>query len=80
MNTTISLDALWQFLSSLSLSNSNKEWLAERLIESKTSPDDEWIDEMSGSLADDPRSMDEIYNEIRQSRTSGVTRQVLKFN
>lgn len=76
MNTTISLDAVWQFLSSLSLDNNSKDWLAERLVESKTSPDDEWIDEMAGSFADDPRSADEIYNEIRQARKSGDTRQI----
>ena len=80
MNTTISLEAVWQFLSSLSLNNSNKDWLVERLIESKTSSDDEWIDEMAGSFADDPRSADDIYAEIRQSRTSGITRQILSLN
>lgn len=80
MNTTISLNDVWQFLSSLSLSNSNKEWLAERLIESRTLSDDDWIDQMSGSFADDPRSADEIYSEIRQSRKSGITRQILPLN
>ena len=80
MNTTISLDAVWQFLSSLSLDNSSKEWLAERLIESKMPSDDEWIDKMAGSFADDPRSADEIYKEIRQSRKSGITRQLLQLN
>lgn len=35
MNATISLDGLWSFLQSLSLSDSSKDWLAERLLESK---------------------------------------------
>lgn len=35
MNTTVSLDSLWAFLQSLTLTDSNKEWLAEKLIQSK---------------------------------------------
>ena len=34
MKATISLDGLWEFLQSLSLSTNNKKWLADKLIES----------------------------------------------
>ena len=33
MKATISLDGIWNFLQSLSLSASNKEWLGEKLLE-----------------------------------------------
>lgn len=34
--STIQLDSLWQYIQTLSLSTSNKTWLAEKLLESST--------------------------------------------
>lgn len=33
--TTVALKGLWTFIESMSLSDKNKQWLADRLIESK---------------------------------------------
>lgn len=51
METTISLDGLWRYLQSLSLSDSNKEWLAEKLIASKEhQPEPYTIEELDNRL------------------------------
>lgn len=34
--TNIALNNLWTYIESMSLSNRNKQWLADKLIESKT--------------------------------------------
>lgn len=36
METTVSLESIWAFLQSLTLTDSGKDWLAEKLIESKS--------------------------------------------
>lgn len=47
--STVQVEGLWQFIQTMSLSNRNKQWLADRLIESKTpsvSPShDEWFED-----------------------------------
>lgn len=35
METTVSLESIWAFIQSLTLTESNKDWLVEKLIESK---------------------------------------------
>ena len=35
METTVSLESIWAFIQSLTLTDSNKDWLVEKLIESK---------------------------------------------
>ena len=51
MDATVSLESLWTFLQSLSLSDSKKEWLAEKLIESKeNSPVPYTIEELDDRL------------------------------
>ncbi|MBQ9363700.1 MAG: hypothetical protein IJT97_09845 [Bacteroidaceae bacterium] len=39
--STVALNNLWDYLQSLALSNSNKDWLANKLIESKVEDIDE---------------------------------------
>ncbi|WP_455669378.1 hypothetical protein [Phocaeicola sp.] len=87
MKATISLEGLWTFLQSLSLSANNKRWLGEKLLEEaqKESADEEnlyanAINSLCGAWKDDPRSMDEIINEIRDSRQFGVTRHIASFD
>ena len=47
--STAQIEGLWSYIQTLSLSNRNKQWLADKLIESKTtsvSPShDEWFDD-----------------------------------
>ena len=51
MKATVSLDSLWTYLQSLSLSDSNKEWLAEKLIESREhKPEPYTIEELDDRL------------------------------
>ena len=51
MKATVTLDNLWAYLQSLSLSDSNKEWLAEKLIESKEhAPEPYTIEELDSRL------------------------------
>jgi hypothetical protein len=66
MKATISLDGILAFLKSLSLSASNKEWLAEKLIEearkekkaAQSESYEDFINRMCGAWRDDPRSTD----------------------
>lgn len=39
METVISMEAIWNFLRSLSLSKANREWLAEKLLNANDSSD-----------------------------------------
>ncbi|MBQ9641814.1 MAG: hypothetical protein IJV06_09705 [Bacteroidaceae bacterium] len=41
--STIALNNLWNYIQSLALSNSNKDWLASKLIESKVEDIDEEV-------------------------------------
>lgn len=62
MKATISLDGILAFLKSLSLSASNKEWLAEKLIEearkekkaAQSESYEDFINRMCGAWRDDP--------------------------
>lgn len=83
MKATISLDGIWNFLQSLSLSASNKEWLGEKLLEEarkekieKKESYEDFIWSMCGAWKDDPRTTEEIINDIRSSRQFGVTRHI----
>lgn len=80
MKATISLDGIWNFLQSLSLSASNKEWLGEKLLEEarkekieKKESYEDFIWSMCGAWNDDPRTTEEIIEDIRNSRQFGVT-------
>lgn len=75
MKATISLDGIWNFLQSLSLSASNKEWLGEKLLEEarkekneKKESYEDFIWRMCGAWNDDPRTTEQIMEDIRNSR------------
>lgn len=87
MKATISLDGIWKFLQSLSLSASNKEWLGQRLLEEarkekaeKKESYEDFIWSMCGAWKNDPRTTEEIINDIRNSRQFGVTRHIMPLD
>ncbi len=82
MKATISLDGLLGLIHGLSLSASNKRWLGEKLIEEareeETKPSyADFINELCGSWKDDPRTTEEIMDDIRNSRQFHVTRHIM---
>lgn len=84
MKATISLDGILSFIHSLSLSSSNKRWLGEKLIEEaqrETAKQEQsyadFIESMCGAWKDDPRTAEEISEEIRRSRQFGITRHII---
>lgn len=84
MKATVSLDGLWLFLQSLSLDNSNKQWLADKLLADirqdkaleKDEEDDKRFASLAGCWADCPE-MENVETVIRESRTHGTTRHIL---
>ena len=83
-NVTISLDSI---LSSLRfLSSGNKRWLAEHLIEQAAKDeaeaavakqtDEEFFRDLFSTPLDNPMTAEEVKRIIRESRHSGVTRQI----
>ncbi|WP_293717111.1 hypothetical protein [uncultured Parabacteroides sp.] len=75
MKATISLDGIWNFLQSLSLSASNKEWLGEKLLEEarkekieKKESYEDFIWSMCGAWNEDPRTTEKIIEDIRNSQ------------
>lgn len=58
--STLALNKLWEYIQVLSLSNSDKDWLAAKIIESKqdaqempcTFTDEEWKEEIRLSMAE----------------------------
>lgn len=84
MKAFISLDGILSFLQSLSLSASNKQWLAEKLLEEanrelaeKKQSYAEFIERMCGAWQDDPRSAEEIAADIRNARQFERTRHIM---
>ena len=80
MKATISLDGIWNFLQSLSLSASNKEWLGEKLLEEarkekieKKESYEDFIWSMCGAWNEDPRTTEKIIEDIRNSQQEKVT-------
>lgn len=83
MKATISLDGILSFIHSLSLSASNKRWLGEKLIEEaqkeavkQRQSYADFIESMCGAWKDDPRTAEEISDELRRTRQFGVTRHI----
>lgn len=83
MKAVISLDGILSFLQSLSLSASNKRWLAKKLLEEADREQEEkeqsyadFIESICGAWQDDPRSAEEIATDIRSARQFGVTRHI----
>ncbi|MBQ9641816.1 MAG: hypothetical protein IJV06_09715 [Bacteroidaceae bacterium] len=62
--STIALNNLWNYIQSLALSNSNKDWLASKLIESKV----EDIDEEAPAL----RTQEQQEEYVRQTLTRAI--------
>lgn len=85
MKAIISLDGILSFLQSLSLSASNKRWLAQKLLEEACNEEhaeekqsyEQFIESMCGAWKDDPRSAEEINTEIRNARQFGITRHIM---
>ena len=83
--STIALNNLWNYIQSLALSNSNKDWLAGKLIESKVEDIDEearreeTLYSMFGAWADDS-NFPVMEEAIRTGRTSGITRHIVAFD
>ncbi len=87
MRATMSLDGVLAFIHSLSLSTSNKRWLGEKLLNeaqqeasSRVQSYDEFINSMCGAWNDDPRTTEEIMDDIHNARQFNVTRHVLSLN
>lgn len=82
MKATISLEGILSFIHSLSLSANNKQWLGEKLLEearqeqvAKEQSYADFVNSLCGSW-EDPRSAEEISEELRATRQFGVTRQI----
>lgn len=83
-NVTISLDSILRSIGFLS--NSNKRWLAEHLIEqlakeeaeteAEKQSDEEFFRDLFSTPYDNPMTAEEAKHVIRESRCSGVTRHI----
>lgn len=85
MNAMVSLDGVLSFIHSLSLTASNKQWLGEKLLEEARKERErqsyaDFINSMCGAWKDDPRSAEEIADDIRGARQFGMTRQIKSFD
>lgn len=82
--STLALNKLLEYILSLSLTNSNKDWLADKIIESKTnestvSEREAKLYSLFGAWSDD-KEMDSFEEAIRDGRVSGKTRNVISFD
>lgn len=82
--STIALNKLLEYILSLSLSDKNKDWLAEKIKESKKSKKSEKSREeklysMYGAWAND-ESINEIEKSIHEGRVSGTTRKIIALD
>lgn len=72
MEAYVSLDGILTFIHSLSLTSSNKKWLAERLFEeakkeqSHTDRTDEMLDKHFGAWKDERNAEEIISEKVRQ--------------
>lgn len=82
--STLALNKLLEYILSLSLTNSNKDWLAGKIIESKAHVEDEHerderLYSMFGAWKDD-EEMDRFEEVIREGRKTGTTRNIVSFD
>lgn len=83
--STLALNKLWEYIQVLALSNQNKDWLAQKLIESKCKEEDatkereEKLYSLFGAWADDVE-MDAIEESIKEGRISGTTRHIISLD
>lgn len=85
MDATISLDGILSFINSLSLSANNKQWLGEKLLEEAKQEKAQqsyadFIHSLCGSWKDDPRSAEEIADDIRNSRQFNTSRHIMPLD
>lgn len=69
-NVSLNMDSLLSFIHSLSLSTSNKRWLAKKLLEEtrEEAATKEMLDKHFGKWKDN-RSTDEIIKDMRNARS-----------
>lgn len=82
--STLALNELLEYILSLSLTNKNKDWLAERILMSKTAADSEKKQEerlysLFGAWNNE-KEMDRFEESIKNGRVSGVTRNLISFD
>lgn len=83
--STLALNKLLEYILSLSMTNKNKDWLAAKIIESKTlAPEEnrereERLYSMFGAWNND-EEMDDFEAAIRERRATGVTRKIVSFD
>ena len=85
MDATISLDGILSFINSLSLSANNKQWLGEKLLEEAKQEKAQqsyadFIHSLCGAWKDDPRSAEEIADDIRNSHQFNTTRHIMPLD
>lgn len=82
--STLALNKLLEYILSLSLTNKNKDWLAEKIIMSKSASDEEAEKEARlyslFGLWNDDKEMDSFENAIKEGRISGKTRDIVSFD
>lgn len=75
--STIAVNNLWIYIQSMMLSDRNKQWLADRLIESKTNK----VNTAQATQAAQEKyvreSLTRALNEVREARRTGKKRQTL---
>lgn len=79
---TIALHKLFDYILSLSLTDTNKDWLASKIIESKSissKENDEELFSMFGAWSNDSE-IDIMEKSIKEGRESGVTRKIMSLD
>lgn len=82
---TVSVNSIWSFLQSMSLSASNEHWLADKLLQSASAKEASRNDKrqilasLYGAWANDPDA-DIMEKSIRDGRKDGNGRKVVAFD
>lgn len=76
--STVALNNLWTYIRGLSLSYSDRQWLAKHLVKpeeiertKERKRDEEWVREFQTLPRGNDMTADEMKKLIRESRTSG---------
>ena len=75
--STVALNNLWIYIQSMMLSDRNKQWLADRLIESKTNKVNTTQAKQAAQEKYVRESLTRAINEVREARRTGKKRQTL---
>lgn len=75
--STVALNNLWIYIQSMMLSDRNKQWLADRLIESKTNKVNTAQAKQAAQEKYVRESLTRAINEVREARRTGKKRQTL---